>query len=221
MRTVYKVKVNRNYMRVFPFDLIYLVHADVRYLLPRLFPASLCFPIEDHLKTLVESLWHKSALVVEDTHAERHRGNGRTVLTQFVPLEQLETYFLIVPILLETKIVEETVGDGDNAQRKLISKHRGPRYITAPRHVKPIENQFSKVFTHATVLFTPRGPMRPICLACPRHLLQLQGKCELGCKECYRWLTMQGDQAMPIEEKEATDEQLSGTGADIDNAPTE
>lgn len=217
MEQIYKVKVNRNFIRQFPFDLFYLVHADVRHLLSRLFPASLCFPIEDELKKLVERLWSKSARYVLDNHEEHKAHDGRVVLTQVVQLNQLDVYFLVVPILLEKRQVKE-MGD-DQQGIKVLSTHRGPKYITAPRHTKATENTFSNVFSHGTVLFTPRGPMRPICLACPRHLLQLQGKCSLGGKECYTWLTLQGDQAPPQEE--ANDEQLSGPGADVDNAPPE
>lgn len=213
MNLIYKVKVNRNSVIAFPFDLFYLVHADVRQHLPRLFPASLCFAIEDDLKELVAQLWHKSARHVLDTHTERKVCDSRTVLAQAVTVDQLEMYFLVVPILLEKRKVTET-GDA-----KVISTHRGPKYLTAPRHIKALDNKFSRIFTHSTVLFTPRGPMRPICLACPRHLLQLQGKCSLGGKECYTWLTLQGEQAAPQTEEE--NEQLSGHGTDGDHASPE
>lgn len=217
MEQVYKVKVNRSFVSKFPFDLFYLVHADVRHLLSRLFPASLCFPIEDELKKLVDSLWTKSAVYVLDNHQEHKTHEGRIVLTQVVQLNQLDMYFLVVPILLEKRQVKEKAKDGDT--ETVVSTHRGPKYITAPRHIKATENKFSNIFSYGTVLFTPRGPMRPICLACPRHLLQLQGKCSLGGKECYTWLTLQGDQAAPREEVD--NEQLSGPGADVDNAPSE
>jgi len=217
INAIYKVKVNRSFISRFPFDLFYLVHADVRHLLSRLFPASLCFPIEDELKKLVDNLWTKSAVYVLDNHEEHKTCDGRIVLTQVVQPNQLDMYFLVVPILLEKRQVKE-MGD-DQLGVKVVSTHRSPKYITAPRHIKPTENKFSNIFSHGTVLFTPRGPMRPICLACPRHLLQLQGKCSLGGKECYTWLTLQGDQAAPREE--ADDEQLSGLGADVDHAPSE
>lgn len=206
MNLIYKVKVNRNIVSSFPFDLIYLVHADVRQYLPRLFPASLCFAIEDDLKELVTRLWSKSARYVLDTHDDRKTCDKRIVLTQAVTIDQLDMYFLVVPILLEKR----------KATEEGVAHHRGPKYITAPRHVKALDNKFSRIFTHSTVLFTPRGPMRPICLACPRHLLQLQGKCSLGGKECYTWLTLQGEQAPPQTEEE--NEQLSGPGADSDHA---
>jgi len=217
MEQIYKVKVNRSFIRKFPFDLFYLVNANIRHLLPRLFPASLCFPIEDELRTLVDRLWSRSARYVLDNHTEHKTCDSRIVLTQVVQPDQLDQYFLVVPILLEKRQIKE-MGD-DQQGVKVLSTHRGPKYITAPRHIKPTHNTFSNIFTHSTVLFTPRGPMRPICLACPRHLLQLQGKCTLGGKECYTWLTLQGDQAAPLEEIE--NEQLPGPGADVDNAPAE
>lgn len=217
MEQIYKVKVNRSFIRQFPFDLFYLVHMDIRHILPRLFPASLCFPMEDEVKNLVSKLWARSVHYVMDNHEEHKACESRIVLTQAVSLEQLEAYFLIVPILLEKRQVKERVGDGDT--ETLVSTHRGPKYLTAKRHMKSTDSTYSHVFTHSTVLFTPRGPMRPICLACPRHLLQLQGKCSLGGKECYTWLTLQGDQAAPREEVD--NEQLHGDGADLDNASPE
>ena len=217
MEQVYKVKVNRSFISKFPFDLFYLVRMDVRHLLSRLFPASLCFPIEDELRKLVDNLWTKYASYVLDNYDEPKTCKGQTPLMEIVPLQLLEQYFLVVPILLGTRRVRERIGN--NEGETTTSIHRGPVYITAPRHVKSMDNKFSNIFSHSTVLFTPQGPMRPVCLACPRHLLQLQGKCSLGGHECYTWLTLQGDQAALQEE--TRNEQLSESGADVDSPPSE
>lgn len=47
---------------------------------------------------------------------------------------------------------------------------------------------------HRSKFNTPKGPVQPVCLWCPRHMLQLQGRCHLGDRVCYDALLLRDPQ---------------------------
>lgn len=165
-----KIRIDRKEIRSFPFDLIYIVRAEDRRILPRIFPTSLCFAIDDKWQAMLL----KIPYVKEEFRQLRER---RTVVEGKSKLHEssLKQHFLVVPILMRST---EPYGP------------RHPSYITAPRHVKSDQNKYSEIFTDEVVLFTKKGPLRPICLGCPRHLLQIQGQCQLGGRFCYDTLVL-------------------------------
>jgi len=165
-----KIRIDRKEIRKFPFDLIYIVKAEDRRILPRIFPTSLCFAIDDE--------WREMLLKIPYFKEEfRQLQERRTIVEGRSHLHEssLTGRFLVVPILIRAV---EPYGP------------RHPVYLTAKRHIKSNENKFSKIFTDEVVLFTKKGPLRPICLGCPRHLLQIQDQCQLGGQYCYDTLVL-------------------------------
>lgn len=185
-----KIRVARNQINNFPFDVFYLVPMQRRDVLPKLFPWSLCVPMTTEVILLVTALKvHK--------REERPHGQDRIKDTLWEPkairltsIEHNLAYtFMVVPILPLT-----TPRKPDPAKKQ--EAKRLPGYLLAKRHrAMRVENDthkgaFQTVINDAVVLFTPDGPVRPVCLKCPRHLLHVQGKCELGSRPCYEELVL-------------------------------
>jgi hypothetical protein len=187
-----KIRIDRKEIRKFPFDLIYIVKAEDRRILPRIFPTSLCFAIDDK--------WQKMLLSIPFVKEEFQQLQERRAIVRGqgkLHESSLNAHFLVVPILT-------------HAVEPYGSRH--PAYFTAQRHVKSNENKFSEIFTDEVVLFTKKGPIRPICLGCPRHLLQIQGQCQLGGRYCYDTLVL--DRPQPPKTPEEPGEQLQSDDAD-------
>jgi hypothetical protein len=188
---ILKVRVDQKIVKKFPFDLIYLVPVGHGGVIPRLFPWSLCFTITPLIQTLLK-------LIDTVQYAERFPNPGRPhrVVSTNVNrvLQNAQDHFLVIPVM------------GLEQRRKKHNAPRGnkiPAYITATRHQgKENTNTFEHLFTPDTILFSPKGPVRPICRACPRGMLRLQGKCQLGSAACYTNLVIRpGNITTPAEEE--------------------
>ena len=192
---IVKVRVDQKKVKEFPFDLIYLVPVAHRDVIPRLFPWSLCFTITPQIQALLK-------LIDTVNFAERFPNPGRphpVVKTHINRvLQNASDRFLVVPVM------------GLEQRRKKHNAPRGnkiPAYITAPRHQgKDNTNAFEHLFTPDTLLFSPKGPVRPICRMCPRGMLRLQGKCQLGSQACYTNLVIRASDTPAVDEGEVTSE---------------
>ena len=147
---------------------------------------------------MISLLTHVRSVHVDEVYP--HMGRRQTTKYKIGPvgLAHLDAVnyddcFLVVPIF---------------GQMKDPSKTRHPAYITAQRHVHTSDSKFNHIFTDEVVLFTPRGALRPVCLGCPRHILHVQGKCEIGGQFCYDSLSL------TLEKEE--DEQLSSDDSQLD-----
>jgi hypothetical protein len=195
MSEIIKVKVDRRYIAHFPFDLFYLVPEERRDVLSKVFPASLCFPMTDHLQGLLKKIAYANC----ETYPHDARKQEHPEHKAIINLCDLEKHFLMVPILPLAQTAPFKV--------------KTPAYIMAQRHRKDkdkLPKSFAGVFHDDVVMFTLKGPLRPICRGCPRHLLHLQGKCQLGDKECYTTLILAG--------KEENLEQLQDDDSSDDTA---
>lgn len=185
---IIKIKVAATKIRVFPFDLIYLVPHELKAHIPHMFNyclvLSVSTPVQQALEKLdvhrVEHLTNKQR--VHPLLPEHFSGTimGQRAMRTYVP--QLNNYFLVVPIF-RTYQVE--------------SKQYGPAYIHASQHVSPAAARRVSTATlldDYTVLYALGKAIRPICRACPRHLLHINGKCNLGDEECYSSLVLHRDQ---------------------------
>ena len=172
-KPILKMRVDQKCIKEFPFDLVYMVPQECKEVLPSLFPWSLCFTITNQLSDLLEKV------------QESHKGKGVHYPARGRPSPQEvvftdpTNYFLVVPIMgLEQRRFKPKAPRGSKV----------PAYLVAKRH--RLDATYAHLFTPDTVLFTPDGPVRPICRACPRVMLQMQGYCQLGSPHCYHNLVM-------------------------------
>jgi hypothetical protein len=186
-QTIYKLRVDRSDMRGFPFDLVYLVPPDQQSVCARLFPWSLCFMAKaDMTKRLGQLKISEHETIPFD--AFRVRRNG-TADDRFAFEKGKPDWFVVVPIL-------------PLATRKDFPTKRYPAYLTAPQHAKEDSMAFEGILDDDTVLFTPEGPVQPVCLKCPRHMVHVQGKCSLGSRFCYEELVLKGQVEDDVELQE-------------------
>lgn len=187
-----KIRVSRNQINNFPFDVFYLVPIKYREVLPRLFPWSLCVPMT------TEVVLRVTALRVDKREEHPHDQDRikdtlwQTAAIRSTSLEYDLAYsFMVVPILpLVSRPAKPDPKKPPPVQKRL------PGYLLAKRHRVDRTEQdvrkgaFQDCVNDSVVLFTPDGPFRPVCLKCPRHLLHVQGKCELGSRPCYEELVL-------------------------------
>jgi len=189
MSEILKIRVTRDSICVFPFDLFYLVPATHKDLLPKLFPWSLCFTVSKELRQRIVRLrFHKQEVLWHGGRRE-DRKKSSTLLHEALPVAWDEAYFVSVPILPMT--TRQVKSKHDDSDLKKEPQGKVPGYLTAPQHAQAAHSALEGILDDDTVLFTPQGPVRPICTMCPRHLLHTQNKCELGSKYCFSELILQ------------------------------
>jgi hypothetical protein len=183
--SVLKIRVSRTEVHFFPFDLVYLVPIKQKNIISRLFPWSICIPPSD---VLVDNIGHILIKNIEllPTHGRKKIQNLKPLRMFpgfFTSKNVLYQYFTLIPILplMTTK-------------KAYQNKIRLPGYLVAKEHLNSRNKKYSTVtniLTEAATLYTPTGPVRPICLACPRHMLNILGKCQIGCRYCMETLTLE------------------------------
>lgn len=193
---IIKLRLERSLVsRYFPFDICYFVSIDLKKYIPKLFPWSLCIPVTDHVtQTFSNIRWSIKHTYPCLNHATSERPQYLTKEEKqrfwgyFTNSNNLETYFIVVPILPVWSNVysrHQTYSDGGDG---IAVRTRQLGYITAPKHEHSMNNQFIEILTDDIVLFTPKGPIRPICKICPNSLKHLRNECRLGCKLCRKSL---------------------------------
>ncbi len=173
---VYKLRVERTKMRNFPFDVTYFVHRDRKDLCARIFPWSLCMPIKEGFAVRLERI---AVCWFENIPLGQFRRSWDVQNCKLRDGFAWEDYFALIPILPLMK-------------KKHEPKKRYAAYIGAPQHAGNTELKFADILDDDTVLFTPQGPINPVCVRCPLHMLHIQGKCALGSKQCYNELILKG-----------------------------
>jgi hypothetical protein len=221
MNEIFKLRIIKSSVRSFPFDLLYLVGEAQKALLPKLFPWSLCLVMTDDLKQRIGNLnVHVEEVCGHHTPRERTTMNrsGRK-LEGVLPWEQCT--FIVIPILPLTRRGLR------KSEKPGLEKHRYTPYLMAPQHsgksatttAKPdevLKPAIENILDDDTVLFTPSGPVRPICHKCPRALFHIQGLCQLGNATCFEELTLW---APDTSATEGSDVELQEDHADATGSP--
>lgn len=213
MSFIYKLRIIKSSVRSFPFDLLYLVSEDQKALLSKLFPWSLCLVMTDDLRKRIGALnMHVDEVRGHHTRRERTLHRHSRKLEGVLPWEQCT--FVVIPILPLTRRGLK------KPEKPGFEKHRYTPYLMAPQHAgladKPV---IEDILDDDTVLFTPSGPVRPICHKCPRALFHLQGQCQLGNKTCFEELVMWAPDTSVTEgsDGELQEDHADATGSSPDN----
>ena len=205
MTHLYKIRLLKSAVKKFPFDVFYLTGEAEKPLLPKLFPWSLCVVITEPIRALL------AAIRVDITEVREHRQpreklplkrSSEHMLPRLVPLD--DCLFITVPILpLTRRGMKKAEKPGQDKTARFAP------YLMSPKLAKDEKEPLvTNVLDDDAVLFTPDGPVRPICHKCPRILFHLQGECQLGCRTCYEELTLW--------QPEVPNEQLQADHADDD-----
>lgn len=209
--TITKIKVERTFVRNFPFDVFYLVPVARRDVLPRLFPWSLCFPPTRPLVLRMQDLRLHGVEALPHQRRREEKDVGKPLLKEYgIDLDQ---HFVVVPVL--------PLMTTERAQKERVKL---PGYLLASKHKQKATKEsksndesvkqtsaFPEIFTDSVVLFTPDGPLRPVCKGCPRHLLHMQGKCTLGCQYCYEELILKRSAYEQLQDDNAVGDSDSGS----------
>lgn len=212
--TILKIRIERDRVNNFPFDVVYIVPTEQRAVLPYLFPWSLCMAITKEIYlTLcplilhqVETRPHDSRREVDTEWTTRTVKSFRHSRHEFDIIDK----FLVVPVLplMTTEVAKK-------------EHYRLPGYLLAKPHRKVKKDKkgnerprrFTEFLHDGVVLFTPDGPVRPVCLRCRRHLLHVQGKCVLGEPACYDELILKRNPYEQLQTDDADSSSDSSTPA--------
>ena len=216
---ILKIKVKASQVKHFPFDVVYIVVQELKALLPQMFPYSLCLPFNDDLLQRFRAVRFHAQGAINTT--ERHSNvfaqtwhDGQPI-EQFLELDRIKQSFLVIPVLPRAHQVTRNQKRKDRNPAYLIAnQHRAGEHEDKRGKKTNIQRDkdmidFMAFFNDFAVMFTPRGPLRPICRACPHHLEHVQGKCTLGEQKCYQALIIQP-------ERRRNGEQLQANRADND-----
>jgi len=201
MKTILKLRIDRYFVAsTFPFDLIYLVPRDRLDVLERLFPWSLGITINSYIQDRLNRL----PISNYELYSHQNRARIHPDCAQVKQRLQYatDTDLLLVPILPLRRAI--------SSREAAVSR---PSYLGSAAHQNKKENVnwAEQYLDDDTILFTPRGAIRPVCIECPRNLFHLQGECNLGGEFCFDNLIFQGGQH----------EQLQKDGSDRDSVDTE
>lgn len=209
-QVILKVKVKASQVSDFPFDVVYVVGKELKHLLPKMFPYSLCLPFNAELikrfhgvrvdeMSTVTMTQRRETLPDEEPPGTKRSRVGSTEMQHLVSSGALQNAFMVIPVLPRTH--QKTRSKRSNARNPaylLANMHRRGEHETRKGNKKTItgekkDDEFLAFFNDFTVMFTPRGPKRPVCAMCPRHLEHVQGKCSLGEQKCYESLIVQAE----------------------------
>jgi len=173
--------------KVFPFDKLYLVHKADAEFIGNIFQYAMVLPLRkvmlDLLCTLVPEVIHLRHHKRKDVDLKKPSGvdvvTAKSWWEAFVKEHDLTQRLAVIPVLT-TK--------ARHAVR--------PRYLTSKKWERarkkamtsPIVTAYDEFAYLATPLPAPQNKIAPICMICPRMLLQLQGECTPGDEICYRSL---------------------------------
>lgn len=210
-QVILKIKVKAQQVSNFPFDVVYIVGKEHKLLLPKMFPYSLCLPFNAELIKRLHDLRVDEVATVTMSHRRddlpdevppagtKRARIGGIEMQHIISSGALQNAFMVVPVLPRTH--QKTRSKRSNARNPaylLANMHRRGEHETRHGKKKTItgekrDDEFLAFFNDFTVMFTPRGPKRPVCAMCPRHLEHVQGKCSLGEQKCYESLIVQAE----------------------------
>lgn len=219
---ILKIKVKASQVKHFPFDVVYIVGQELKPLLPKMFPYSLCLPFNTDLIERLRNLRIDEVSTVtmtqhrETVSNDTKRGDTKTTgMEWLISTKTLQNAFMVIPVLPCTHQVIRNKKRKDRSPAYLVAnQHRAGEHEDKKGGKKVIGRDkgmtdFMAFFNDFAVMFTPRGSLRPICRACPHHLEHVQGKCTLGEQKCYQALIIQP-------ERRRNGEQLQADRADND-----
>lgn len=193
------IKVKRTSVgKQLAFDKLYLFKREDEDLIPNIFGYALVFPATNALLREITSLEPQRV-----SHFKQHRddatlNNKLTPPTNVLSLEDwwqtnyvdkygLNDRLVVIPVLtsnLKDKIHPKYLA----SQSWYTRRGSGRKRRRLPIAHNPKGPAISDVAYLATPLDAPDNRITPICMICPRQLLQLQGDCEPGQAICLQSL---------------------------------
>jgi len=188
------LKIQRTHIKpTLPYDKIYLINKKQQNLISALFKYALVIPLDNTLLREIKRLIPKETSQYSKCRNDKKlhvstgldgRSDPMQVITawweKFFENFNVTNRLGVIPILPVKK------------RNKVY-----PNYLVARNLIMPVHNpkkQQVSFISEDAYLATPLPPpddkISPICSACPRSLLHLQGECFLGCSYCCRALNL-------------------------------
>ena len=166
----------------FPFDIVYFFHKDLENTLARIFKSGIVMPIT---KTIKRDIMSINKTTCPETRLHTFDRNDAAELNEN-PLDSIlhETSkdLMFVPILF-TRMGRTST---ELAQKQ--TKRVFPLYLAA-KHQRTKDKNIATLFSNYAYLLFGGKKVRPVCLACPMHMLAITGQCKSKLEDCYKQIT--------------------------------
>lgn len=169
--------------RKFPFDRVYLVHYDDRWVIEHKFRFSMVLPVEGVLLAQLEAV-RPSKYTNRTFDRNDHEGLPTKLdASDWTSLIRDGEWLLVVPLLskwMAKSVPRYLVAESWYDQHTVYVSGKGKQ--RSAKRESP--------YTNRSYLQTPGRKIRPICVVCPRMILHQNGECQIGEKVCFESLPL-------------------------------
>ena len=183
MKEIVALRVERTEAgKKFPFDVAYFFNNDLEDLLARIFRSGVVMPVTKTMKADIRAVCVKTKPEMHLHPFDRNDAAESTEDPSDYVLHVTSKDLMFVPILFTRR--GRVTAEQAEEQSKLIF----PLYFAANSGASKKKNIASILSNRAYLLFNKKK-IRPVCLACPLHMLAIVGRCEAKLEECYKQIT--------------------------------
>lgn len=166
----------------FPFDIVYFFRKNLEETIAKIFKSGIVIPITKSMKQDIQSICDKTDPEMRLHTFNRNDGAELNENPLDIILHKTSKDLMFVPILF-ARYGRVKVAEAEKQTRRIF-----PLYLAANHRKTSAKNIASLLSTRAYLLFNGQK-IRPVCLACPLHMLAITGQCKANLDECYRKIT--------------------------------
>jgi len=166
----------------FPFDIVYFFHKDQEETISKIFRSGIVMPITKTMKKDIKSICETTKPEVRLHTFDRNDAAELNENPLASILHKTSKDLMFVPILF-TRFGRVAAEQAEKQAKRIF-----PLYLAANHRVTRAKNIASILSSRAYLLFGG-GKIRPVCLACPMHMLAIIGRCEANLEDCYKQIT--------------------------------
>lgn len=183
MKEIVVLRIKRTEVgKKFPFDIVYFFHKDLEETIARIFKSGIVMPITKTMKQDIKAICKATTPKMRLHTFDRNDGAELNENPLDYVLHATSKDLMFVPVLFTRR----GCITGEEAEKQ--ARRVFPLYLAANHRKTKEKNIASLLSTRAYLLFGGQK-MRPVCLACPMHMLAITGQCKAKLEECYRKIT--------------------------------